>query len=72
LVGDDKTVAEDAIEKTEEFFNSLGVMTRINDYTSKCYLIWEIPPRFKERGWKLGEKQNVDHLKVEEILKTRM
>lgn len=72
LEGDDKTVAEDAIEKTEEFFNSLGVMTRINDYTSKCYLIWEIPPRIKARGWKLGENQNIDHMKVEEILKTRM
>lgn len=72
LVGSDDEVADAAIEKTEDFFHSLNVMTRITDYVTECYKIWEIPPRIKERGWKLGENQNVDHLKVEEILKTRI
>jgi NADP-dependent alcohol dehydrogenase len=72
LKGDTDSLAEQAIEKTEEFFQSLGVMTRINDYVTECYLVWEIPPRFKERGWKLGENQNIDYLKVEEILKSRL
>lgn len=70
--GSDEEVAEKAIEQTETFFQSFEVLTRINDYTEKCYLVWQIPPRFKERGWKLGENQNIDHLKVEEILKLRM
>jgi len=72
LVGDNEDIAEQAIEKTEEFFQSLNVMTRIVDYVTECYLVWEIPPRFKERGWKLGENKNIDSLKVEEILKTRL
>ena len=72
LEGSDDEIAEQAIEKTEGFFNSLNVMTRINDYVTECYLVWEIPPRIKERGWKLGENQNIDSLKVEEILKTRL
>ncbi len=72
LKGDDRLVAEQAIEKTESFFHSFNVLTRITEYSEKCYLVWEIPPRIKERGWKLGENRNIDSMKVEEILKTRL
>jgi len=72
LEGEDDVIAEEAIDKTEAFFHSLNVMTRIVDYVTECYLVWEIPPRFKERGWKLGENKNIDSLKVEEILRTRL
>ena len=72
LEGDDKEVAERAIEKTEAFFQSFNVMVRITDYSEKCYLVWEIPPRIQARGWKLGENKNIDYLKVEEILKLRL
>ena len=72
LEGDDELIADQAIDKTEEFFQSINVMTRIVDYVTECYLVWEIPPRIKERGWKLGENKNIDSVKVEEILKTRL
>ncbi len=72
LEGDDKQVAEQSIEKTEAFFHSFNVLTRVTEYSEKCYLVWEIPPRIKERAWKLGENQNIDSMKVEEILKTRL
>ena len=72
LEGDDKEVAEQAIEKTEAFFQSFNVMVRITDYSEKCYLVWEIPPKIQARGWKLGENKNIDYLKVEEILKLRL
>ncbi|MBN2669168.1 MAG: iron-containing alcohol dehydrogenase [Bacteroidales bacterium] len=72
LSGDDKEVAEKAIEKTELFFHSLNVGTRLDDYTEKCYKVWDIPERIKTRGWKLGELALIDHLKVEEILKLRI
>lgn len=72
LEGSEEELAELAIEKTESFFHSLKVMTRLNDYITQCYKVWDIPKRMESRGWKLGEKQNIDHLKVEEILKTRM
>ena len=72
LEGSDENVAEEAIEKTEAFFQSFNILTRITEYSEKCYLVWEIPPKIKERGWKLGENKNIDSMKVEEILKTRL
>ncbi len=72
LEGSDENVAEEAIEKTEVFFQSFNILTRITEHSEKCYLVWEIPPKIKERGWKLGENKNIDSMKVEEILKTRL
>lgn len=72
LEGTEQEVAEHAIALTEQFFHSMGILTRIDDYSEKCYLVWDIPKRFKERNWMLGELQNIDHLKVEEILKLRL
>ena len=73
LKGKNETeIAEKAIEKTEAFFQSFDMLTRITEYSDKCYLVWEIPPRFQKRKWKLGENQNIDHLKIEEILKSRL
>jgi len=69
---DDADIAEKAIEKTEEFFQSFDILTRITEYSEKCYLVWEIPPRFQKRNWMLGENKNIDYIKVEEILKTRL
>ncbi len=68
----DDEIAEKAIEKTEAFFQSFDILTRITEYSEKCYLVWEIPPRFEKRGWKLGENKNIDSLKVEEILRSRL
>ncbi|GAA4236831.1 iron-containing alcohol dehydrogenase [Postechiella marina] len=53
---DDK--AYEAIAKTEAFFHKLGIDTKLSDYT-KDYegTAEEVEKRFKDRGWKLGERQ---------------
>jgi NADP-dependent alcohol dehydrogenase len=66
---DDKAYA--AIEKTEAFFNDLGIDTKLSDYT-KDYegTAEEIGKRFTDRGWLgLGEHQSLSPDKVEKIVK---
>ena len=66
---DDKAYA--AIEKTTEFFHSLGIETKLSDYT-KDYdgTAEEIAKRFTDRGWLgLGEHQSLSPDKVETIVK---
>ncbi|CAH8285798.1 NADP-dependent alcohol dehydrogenase [Mariniflexile fucanivorans] len=66
---DDKAYA--AIEKTEAFFNELGIDTKLSDYTKDYEGTAEkISKRFTERGWLgLGEHQNLSPDKVEKIVK---
>ena len=46
-----------AIEKTVEFFESLGVKTRLSDYGVKKDTIEKVVKRFEERGWyELGDR----------------
>jgi len=46
-----------AIEKTEEFFKSLGIKTRLSDYNVKQDTIEEVVRRFEGRKWlKLGDR----------------
>ncbi len=71
LDGDDQTVATMSILKTEIFFNSLGVKTRISDYT-KDFLgcDFAIRKRFEERGWvAMGERHSITPEDVEFIVK---
>ena len=66
---DDKAYA--AIEKTEAFFNELGIDTKLSDYTKDYEGTAEkISKRFTERGWLgLGEHQSLSPDKVEKIVK---
>ncbi|PTB91618.1 NADH-dependent alcohol dehydrogenase, partial [Marivirga lumbricoides] len=54
-------IAEKAIEKTVDFFESLGIDTRLSDYTEDYSDTAQIVhDRFKERKWLgLGERQKV-------------
>ncbi len=61
-----------AIEKTEEFFNSLGIKTRLSDYGIGQDTIDEIVSRFTQRGWNLGEHGIATPEKVKEILESRL
>ncbi|WP_452232252.1 iron-containing alcohol dehydrogenase [Lacinutrix sp. MEBiC02595] len=65
---DDKAYA--AIEKTTAFFHSLGIDTKLSDYT-KDYegTAEEIAKRFTARGWKLGERQALMPEDAEKIVK---
>ena len=58
------------IEKTTEFFHSLGIDTKLSNYTKDYKGTAEIiSKRFKERGWKgIGEKGKVTPNLVEKIV----
>lgn len=67
---------EQQIEKTihamEQFFHSVGVKTRLSDYGLGDEVIDLVANRIDERGWKLGEKQNITGAEIKEILQLRL
>lgn len=62
--------AEKAIEKTVEFFHTMGMKTKLSENTADYENTADfIVNRFEERGWKaLGEKQNITLEKVKAIV----
>ena len=60
------------IEKTVEFFESLGVPCRLPDYDVPPETIDKIKDRFNRRKSKLGEKSDIGYKQVEEILENRL
>ncbi len=62
--------ANKAIEKTVEFFHTMGMKTKLSDYATNYESTAEtIVARFEQRGWlALGEKQNITLDKVKEIV----
>ncbi len=63
----DETI-DAAITRTVEFFKSIGMPTRLSDYSitpSDCGIVAE---RFEQRGVKLGEHQAIGKREIEEIL----
>lgn len=67
--GTDDEKVDQAIARTESFFQSLGVKTRLCDYNIGDDTIAEIVTRFTARQVALGEKGNINAAKVEEILR---
>lgn len=59
---------DQAIAKTEAFFNSLSIPTKLSVYEVGDTVIEQISDRIAKRNWKLGEKMQVDADKVREIL----
>jgi NADP-dependent alcohol dehydrogenase len=70
LTGTDDEIANEAINKTVEFFHTMGMDTKLSDYTKEYDKTADfIVNRFDERGWKgLGEKQNITLDKVKSIV----
>lgn len=64
--------AEAAIEKTNAFFRSLGMKTRLSEHGIGQETIDFIVERFRKRGWNLGENGQVTPERVAEILRERM
>ena len=64
-------IAYAAIEKTTAFFKSLGIDTKLSDYTNLYEgTAEEIAKRFTDRGWLgLGEHQSITPEKVKKIVK---
>lgn len=61
LIGTDDQIAREAILQTELFFQSLGIKTRISDYTTDTdFIAEEIKNRFVDRGWiAMGERKAI-------------
>ncbi len=70
LSGTEDEIAAEAITRTEAFFHTMGMQTKLSEYTEEYSKTADfIVNRFKERGWKgLGEKQNITPEKVREIV----
>lgn len=67
--GSDQARAEKAIEKTEQFYRSLGLTTRLSELNIGNETIEIIAKRFNERGVAFGENRNVTGDVAREILK---
>ncbi len=57
-----------AIDRTEEFFRSLGLATRLEEANIPDETIYEIERRFNHRNVKFGEMQNITGTVAREIL----
>ncbi len=70
LSGTEDEIAAEAINRTEAFFHTMGMQTKLSEYTEEYGKTADfIVNRFKERGWNgLGEKQNITPEKVREIV----
>lgn len=64
--GKDKAAA--AIQKTEAFFRSLGMKTRLSEYGIGSEKFEEIASRLGAHGVKLGERQSIGQKQVVQIL----
>ncbi|MDB4090832.1 iron-containing alcohol dehydrogenase [Crocinitomicaceae bacterium] len=71
LSGDNEAIAREAISKTESFFNSLGLKTRLSENTDDfegCEKI--IRAIFEERNWTaMGERKSIYLDDIEAIIK---
>lgn len=63
-----KDKAAVAIRKTEEFFRSLGMKTRLSEHGIGRDGFDEVAGRFARRGQRLGERQRIGSRQVREIL----
>jgi NADP-dependent alcohol dehydrogenase len=69
--GDENARATQAIERTEQFFRSLGVGTRLADYGIPNEAVDIVAKRLSQRGMKLGEHGDLEEKAVREVLTLR-
>lgn len=65
---DEEQAIDKAIERTENFFRSIGKKTRLSEYGIGDDVIETIVERFKQRGWNVGEHGIVTPEKTRLIL----
>lgn len=64
--------AESTIRAIDNFFKSMGAGTRLSDHGLGEEAVHIVVNRMKERGWVLGENQNITPAVVEKILMNRL
>lgn len=67
-IENEKQAIDEAIERTENFFRSIGKKTRLSEYGIGDDIIETIVERFKQRGWNVGEHGIVTPEKARLIL----
>lgn len=60
------------IQRTIEFFESVGIPTRLPDYGVPTETIDTICTRFKNRGYKIGEKRDIGPEAIRQVLESRL
>lgn len=70
--GSEEERIDEAIRKTEDFFRSIGLTTRLSEENIGRDTIEEIGRRFTERNVAHGEQENVDGELVKKILENRL
>lgn len=70
LTGTDEEIAAEAINKTVEFYHTMGMKTKLSECTKEFEKTADfIVNRFEKRGWiALGEKQNITLEKIKSIV----
>jgi len=69
-ITDEDTAIEQAIQKTEDFYHSIGMPTRLSDYNIDANQAADrVEARFAKRGTKLGERGQIDAKAAAEILR---
>ncbi|WP_428665562.1 iron-containing alcohol dehydrogenase [Runella sp.] len=68
LSGTDDELVAGAIQKTADFYESLGIPTKANAYPINAETVREIVKRFSERGMNFGERADITPEVVGEIL----
>lgn len=63
---------DQTIQKTVEFFESVGIATRLQQYNVGSETIDKICDRFTKRGYKVGEKANIGPAEIRLILEDRL
>ena len=68
LTGTDDELVDQAIAKTQEFYELLGISTKAADYGINKETASTIRSRFEERGTSFGEQGDINGAAAEEIL----
>lgn len=63
---------DQAIRKTADFFDRMGLPTTLTAYGLTNETVDRITNRFRERTYKLGERRNIDYKVIESILNDRL
>ena len=63
---------QQCIDAIDAFFRSMGVGTHFSDYGLGEEAVKKVVQRYRERGWILGERQNITAEVVERILMKRL
>lgn len=72
LDGTDDERINETIQRTVNFFESVGIQTKLSDYSVSTETIDTICTRFEKRRYKLGEKANIGPEEIRLILENRL